>query len=217
MPVKSNYNDKTMNNHFGIKHILFDLGGVLIELSGVNEIIEWSNNTHNEKELWKRWVSSPAVRGFESGKTGVNEFIRQVCQEFEIIIDPEQFLEGFIKWPQGPYPDVKPFLKQLKHHIPISCLSNTNYLHWERVRDEMKLATYFEYAFLSYEIEMFKPDFEIFDYVASQLSHPPEEILFFDDNQLNVENARKVGLKAEKVVGVTEIKRQLDHYQIPYY
>ena len=206
-----------MNNRFEIKHILFDLDCVLIGLSGVNEIIEWSNNTHTEKELWNRWVSSPAVRGFESGKIDVNEFIKQVCQEFEIFIGPEQFLNAFIKWPQGPYSDVKPFLKQLKNHIPISCLSNTNYLHWERVRDEMKLATYFKHAFLSYEIGMFKPDFEIFDYVASQLSHSPEEILFFDDNCLNVENARKVGFKAEKVVGVTEIKQQLDFYQIPYY
>ena len=206
-----------MENLSGIKHILFDLGGVLIGLSGVHEIIEWSSNTHSEKQLWQRWVNSPAVRGFESGKMDVDEFIKRVCQEFEIVISPKRFLEGFIKWPQGPYPDVIPFFEKLKHHIPFSCLSNTNYLHWERVRDEMKLAAYFEHTFLSYKIGMFKPDFEIYDYVASHLSCSTEEILFFDDNQLNVDNARKAGFKAEKVIGVTEIKQQLDSYHVSYY
>jgi glucose-1-phosphatase len=206
-----------MNNQSTIKHIIFDLGGVLIEISGISEIIEWSGNIHSEKQLWQRWTNSPAIRSFESGQTEVNDFVKDICQEFEISIDSEYFLNRFLKWPQGPYPDVKPFLKQLKQHISFSCLSNTNFLHWEKMRDEMKLATFFSHTFLSFEIGMFKPDNEIYKFVASQLPYLPEEILFFDDNQINVDGARSFGFKSEKVVGVKEIKHQLDLYQIPYY
>lgn len=206
-----------MDNQPTIKHLIFDLGGVLIELSGIAEVIQWSGNIHSEEQLWQRWINSPAIRAFESGKIEVDEFIKTICEEFEITIDPKHFLDRFLQWPQGPYPDVKPFLNQLKQHISFSCLSNTSSVHWEKVRDEMKLATFFSHTFLSFEIGLFKPDIEIFEFVATQLPYQPEEILFFDDNQVNIDSARIFGFKAEKVIGVQEIKHQLNRYQIPYY
>jgi hypothetical protein len=48
--------------------ILFDLGGVLIELSGISTMLAWIGPTMTIEELWRRWLTSPGVRLFESGR-----------------------------------------------------------------------------------------------------------------------------------------------------
>ena len=54
--------------------ILFDLGGVLIELAGVEKMLEWSKDLASTDELWRRWLHSAAVRAFETGKIGTDAF-----------------------------------------------------------------------------------------------------------------------------------------------
>ncbi|TMC59959.1 MAG: hypothetical protein E6J26_02645 [Chloroflexi bacterium] len=49
-----------------------------------------------------------------------------------------------------------------------------------------------------------KPDLEAFAYVVECLDIRPERIVFFDDNLLNVEVARSVGMRAYRVRGVDE-------------
>ena len=46
--------------------VLFDLGGVLIELGGMGDIAAFANES-DEDEIWKRWLTCPWVRRFERG------------------------------------------------------------------------------------------------------------------------------------------------------
>ena len=58
---------------------------------------------------------------------------------------------------------------------------------------------HFDHLFLSFETGHMKPDNRAFRHVIDQLSRPPEQILFFDDNPHNVEAARNAGMHAETV------------------
>ena len=49
---------------------------------------------------------------------------------------------------------------------------------------------------------MVKPDAEIYRHVIAKLACDPSEILFLDDNTINIDAAEAVGLDAHKVVGV---------------
>src|SRR4029453_12402902 len=62
--------DPLMSERSDIEVILFDLGGVLIELAGVEKMIEWSPGIETVEELWRRWLHSDAVRRFETGAIG---------------------------------------------------------------------------------------------------------------------------------------------------
>ena len=42
--------------------ILFDLGGVLIELAGVEQMLAWCPDLDGIDDLWRKWLRSPAVR-----------------------------------------------------------------------------------------------------------------------------------------------------------
>ena len=51
-----------------------------------------------------------------------------------------------------------------------------------------------------------KPDVDIFARAVSTLSCEPDEVLFIDDNQQNVDGARAVGLHAAHAMGVDETR-----------
>jgi HAD superfamily hydrolase (TIGR01509 family) len=186
--------------------ILFDLGGVLIELAGVDRMLELCNHAFSVDELWARWLASEGVRQFESGRTGPDEFGAAMLGEFGLPIAAAQFLEEFTTWPKGVFPGSFELLEQLAASYRLACLSNTNALHWPRVCDEMGLARYFETAFASHLVGMLKPDIEIFQHVVQQLGCPPARILFLDDNQLNVASAQAAGMVARRVAGLAEVR-----------
>ena len=186
--------------------IVFDLGGVLIELAGVDRMLELCNHAFAADELWARWLASEGVRRFETGRAGADEFGAAMLNEFGLSIAAAQFLEEFTAWPKGVFPGSFELLEQLAASYRLACLSNTNALHWPRVCDEMGLARYFETTFASHLIGMLKPDLEIFQHVVEQLGCPPARILFLDDNQLNVASARTAGMVARRVAGIADVR-----------
>src|ERR1700722_2974295 len=51
-----------------IQVLLFDVGGVLVELSGVETMLEWLGRRVTADELWRMWLQSVPVRQFETGR-----------------------------------------------------------------------------------------------------------------------------------------------------
>ncbi len=180
--------------------IVFDIGGVLVELGGVGQMLRWCDSL-SEAELWRRWLSSPAVRSFESGRSGKQEFGSAVVEEFDLGIEPEQFLKAFAEWPERLYPGTATLLRSLAPHFRLVSLSNTNELHWRRVRDELGLGSLFHRHFLSHQIGMMKPDREVFELVVHSLGGDASHLLFFDDNQVNVDAAHAAGMHSCRVSG----------------
>ncbi len=78
-------------------------------------------------------------------------------------------------------------------------LSNTNEIHWNRAKnliagEEHDIHDFFDRIFLSYEMNLRKPDPEIFRRVLSDAQICPEETIFIDDNALNVAAAGELGI-----------------------
>lgn len=194
--------------------IVFDLGGVLIELTGVPQMLAWAGGKMSVEELWRRWLHSPAVREFESGKITTAAFGERVVAEFDMPIPPEQFLREFTLWPRGYFPGAEELLQTLSQRYPLAVLSNTNDLHYTRFVEEMHLLNYVSRCFFSYQIGLLKPDAEMFAYLIAQVGLAPERILFFDDNQLNVDGAAQAGIQAYRVYGVEETTRLLNSLEI---
>ena len=189
--------------------IVFDLGGVLIELSGVDRMLELLQHQLTVEELWMRWLTSPAVHQFETGWIDADTFTSMLCAEFGMTIDAAQFITEFTSWPRGLYPGATDLLQQLAPHYQLACLTNTNALHWPRICAEMDMLAHFPICFASHEIGMVKPHPEIFAHLLHELGHAPARILFLDDNQLNVEAARAAGISAYRVAGLAGALAQL--------
>ena len=181
--------------------IVFDLGGVLIELAGVSRMLELLGHRLTPDELWVKWLTSPSVQQFESGHISAEQFAMDLLTELELSISATQFIDEFTAWPQGLYPGTVELLQTLAPQYTVACLTNTNSLHWPRFCNEMGLLDHFAIQFASHEIGLVKPDPAIFQHVVERLACDPARILFLDDNTLNVDAARAAGISAYRVVG----------------
>lgn len=96
------------------------------------------------------------------------------------------------------------FLERLKKKADLYLLSNTNSIHWKKVHTLMTLAYQkdrfydcFQKVFLSFELGMRKPEEQIFNHCITEIKAKPQDIIFIDDNYLNIETAKKCGLNAK--------------------
>ncbi|HEB87974.1 MAG TPA: HAD family phosphatase [Deltaproteobacteria bacterium] len=191
-----------------INVVLFDLGGVLVELGGMGDLRFLASDARDD-ELWRRWLECPWVRRFERGECDAETFARGIVEAWSMPITPSAFLETFAAWPRGWLPGARELVESMLSDLRIGCLSNTNALHAERHWTRLGIPELFEERFLSHEMGVVKPDREIFDRVVETLGCPAEAVLFLDDNQINVEGARAAGLHAERVRGPSEARRAL--------
>jgi putative hydrolase of the HAD superfamily len=192
-----------------IRVLLFDVGGVLVQLGGVTVILEWLGNRMSAEELWRRWLQSAAVRQFETGQIDAWTFAAGVIAEFELPVGPRQFLDSFVGWPTGLYPGTLEMLECIPRRYQRALLSNSNALHWPRVLDEMGLGPAFDNHFVSHLTGRIKPDPAAFEHVLATLGCSAEQVLFLDDIALNVDAARTLGMNAVQVQGLTETRQAL--------
>ena len=174
--------------------ILFDVGGVLVELGP-------SPLPPGFEAPFARYSESNAAIAFEKGLIGAQDFARGIIREFDIEADAAVVIEHFRRWPTGTYPGAVDLLKRLRRRYGIAILSNTNELHWQRFSEDFGLLDCCDRIFVSHLLGMVKPEAEIFDYVIGALDTAPQEILFLDDNHANVSAAQAAGMQAELVHG----------------
>jgi HAD superfamily hydrolase (TIGR01509 family) len=191
-----------------IEVVLFDLGGVLVELNGVASMRELAG-IESEDELWRRWLSCRWVRSFERGECSADDFASGVVEDWQLTVTPAAFFEAFAAWPAGLYPGAEDLVARVRERVPTGYLSNTNAGHWDAHFSQWPIMDAFDYRFLSFELGVLKPDRDLFDRVAQLVPARPDRILFLDDNLLNVEGAIEAGFAAAHVRGVAEAEQAL--------
>jgi putative hydrolase of the HAD superfamily len=191
-----------------IELVLFDLGGVLIEVAGVRAMLELTG-IESEEELWRRWLACRWVRRFESGGCFDTEFAAGVVADWRLELSAAAFLEAFRDWPTEPLPGAAELIAQTRANVATGCFSNTNALHWHGHIAAWPMASLFDHRFLSFELGLLKPDVAAFAKVADLLEVPAGRVLFLDDNAVNVAGAAAAGFQAVRAAGVAEARQRL--------
>ena len=186
--------------------LLFDLGGVLIENAGLDELRRICPDSLDESEIRARWLASPSVRAFELGHITPGDFASRFVAEWNLRLPAEAFIAEFEHWPRSLFPGAEDLLLRLRSRQRVGCLSNSNALHWAS-RQGLRLL--FDHVFLSHELGLIKPDPGIFRCAIERLGVAPDRIAFFDDSLPNVEAAAAAGIQAHHVVGLVELERTL--------
>lgn len=187
-----------------IRHIIFDLGGVLLNLD-----VEGCTRTFEKAGLKDiRSVLTGTNEGgifseYERGEIGTPEFrdgIRQLASQS--LTDDEidrMWVNELLDIPQ----EKLDLLVSLRSKYDIYLLSNTNELHWQHVVESLlpqqnyRVEDLFKETFLSFRMKLAKPDPEIFREVLRQAGLKPEETLFIDDSAVNCQAAQSVGIQTE--------------------
>ncbi|HKV42509.1 MAG TPA: HAD family phosphatase [Blastocatellia bacterium] len=192
-----------------LRVVLFDLGGVLVELTGIASLRSWTGKRMSTEELWRMWLSSPAVRAFETGQSFPDVFAGQLISELGLPLGRQQFLREFARWAKGLFPGALQLVRRIPPRYIRATLSNTNPLHWPHFMDDMGLDRAFDRHFASHLTGKIKPDADAFIHVIDAIGCEAREVVFLDDNLLNVEAASGVGMRAVRVSGVQEAEQAL--------
>lgn len=192
-----------------IQVVLFDLGGVLVDLGGPPFKHEWSPLTNSDKDVWQASANSKALHLYETGKIRCEDFAQQFVEEQQLNVTPEFYLEFFTHWPKGLFPGALDVVRRIPEKYIRAIYSNTSAAHWPRLMKEMQLDKDFDHYFASFQIGHMKPGEEGFVQVAEKLNIAPEKIFFMDDNIANIETALSLGFNAVHTKGIDEVEAAL--------
>jgi len=194
---------------------MFDLGGVLVDTASLETLTSLlagatpagaRDGTLDDQAVRDRWLRSPAVRSFESGRIPPEVFAQRFVEEWGVSMEPAAFLEDLSSWIRRPYEGAAELIARLREAHHVSCFSNNNELHWS------KLAPFvagFDSAFSSHLLGQIKPDEQAFRAVLGELGVGPTAVRFFDDSRANVEAAERLGMRAFLVDGLDGTRRAL--------
>jgi putative hydrolase of the HAD superfamily len=188
--------------------LLFDLGGVLVDFAGFEELGSLLPNAPDRSMVRQRWIESEAVRLFERGDISAEQFASRFLEEWRLDLSPRTFLREFARWRRGLYPGAARLLERLRKTHRLAYLSNSNELHAPAHRES--LDGLFDHSYFSHELRLLKPEPEIFEHAIRELAVPLRQIAFFDDTAVNVEAAADTGMCAHLVGGVSDLEHCLE-------
>ena len=191
----------------GIRALIFDMGGVLVELG---EPAAAFGLEYGTDEFLERWLCAPSVREFERGNIDIESFAMRVIVEAALPYDAGEFIDRFMSWPRGVFAETPELLQSIPAGFQRVLLSNTNREHWHETGLAERLAPCLDRLFLSFETGFLKPDADAFRHVLESIGRAAEEVAFFDDNALNVAAASELGCHAIRTRGIDELRSALD-------
>ncbi|WP_323844716.1 HAD family phosphatase [Microbulbifer magnicolonia] len=190
-----------------IEVVLFDLGGVLVDLKPSPLPPEWLQD-HLQFGI-AAWFGSETAQRFERGEITGDEFARQLKIDLGLKVSTAEILREFTQWPIGLCEGAHELLLELQKTHRLAALTNTNALHWPRLLNEFRLSRYFGEIFASHQMALAKPDPRAFRHVVDRLKVPPERVIFFDDNLTNVNAARQLGIHGLQACSLDQVKNHL--------
>lgn len=190
----------------GIKNLLFDQGGVIVDIRRDQCLDELKllGMDHPEKLIGLYKQEGPFF-ALENGDITVEQFHDALRPLMPQGVTDEQMDYAFSSFIVGIPLHRLQALRELRNRYKTYILSNTNPIMFEGViarnfaQEGLDVNAYFDGVTVSYKARSNKPDRQIFDYAIATMGINPEETLFFDDGQENLDAAAKLGFKTALV------------------
>lgn len=185
-----------------IDAIIFDFGGVIIQLNYQATIDAFKNlGITNFDEMYSQAQQSNLFNDIETGKISSQRFINGLLDFLPSNTSPNKVVEAWNAMILDVPKSNIDFLQNLSKKYRLFLLSNTNSLHidlafrnWNKIA-EQPIDQYFENIYLSHEVEMRKPNKEIFELVCNENQLNVENTLFIDDSEQHIIGAKSIGLQ----------------------
>jgi len=192
-----------MTQPSGIRNILFDLGGVILDIN-----VQATQQRFYEMGLPSIFMNYPENMTtdlffrYETGKLDTGSFRNEVRRLSGLDVSDAAIDEAWTAMLVGIPSSRTNLLRRLSERYDLYMLSNTCPMHvpvFEKMfRDAsgVSMQDLFKKIFYSFEIGYHKPDREAFEYVICDTGIVPEETYFLDDNIHNIKTSQELGFRA---------------------
>lgn len=201
-----------------IKTIIFDFGDVFINLDKIGAM-------SNALELFEMDTFSEEMIAFnslyEQGLISTDEFLEFYHENFPEL-SQDQILDAWhliLKdFPQHRLHFIKQLAAEKKYQLIL--LSNTNELHINWVKNNVlfyeEFKNSFDFFYLSHEINLRKPNADIYEFILNEHGLEASETLFIDDTEENISAATQLGIHTwhidpikDDIINLFSIKKNL--------
>jgi HAD superfamily hydrolase (TIGR01509 family) len=191
-----------------IDALLFDFGGVLVEIDFDRVTARWAELAGRPaEEIRARFWHGEAYRRHERAEIDMAAFCDALRRELGVDLDDDALIDGWQRVFVEPIEPTVRLLRELRGRVPMYLFSNTNATHYAFFRERYAEALdSIDRMFVSNEVGARKPEREAFERVARAIATPPARILFFDDSMENVEGARAAGMPSVLVRSPDDVR-----------
>lgn len=201
-----------------IRDIVFDFGGVLVDLAPEEAIRRLTSlGVYDAVDLLDPYLQRGIFRLLENGTLSVHQFETQLAQRYN-----KEFTHEELLWAMGGFIKNVPaykfeYVQKLRMHFRVSILSNTNPYILEIVNSpsflkNRPLSDWVDKIYASSQMGALKPDLEIYEQMLCAGKMDASTTLFLDDGKANVEGALKAGISSFQVQNGEDWREKLEVY-----
>ncbi len=186
-----------------IQNIIFDLGGIFIELDYFKTEKAFIRlGVTNFPELYSQHMVTPLFADLETGKIEEEAFYNAFRKTTGINLSNQQIKDAWNAMLLNFPPERLHWLKDIAKKYRIYLFSNTNIIHYNAFQKIFNENTglnnfddFFIKAYYSHNLKMRKPDTASFLEIIKRENLVADETLFIDDTLKNIEGAEQAGLQ----------------------
>lgn len=199
-----------MNPHRIIKAIFFDIGGVLVKVDSSESIKKLSQKLGVSTEKISSGMTRELLCEYEKGHLTTNQFYEQLFINYgsEHPLEIEKFKSYWLDT-LFPHTESVDFLQRANKNFPVWLLSNTNEFHYDLLMQDFPFMKWVDGGTYSFMVGSMKPDTLIYEVAIKKSGFRPEEILFIDDLEVNVQAAQDLGINIIHYVDFSSFSKEL--------
>jgi putative hydrolase of the HAD superfamily len=186
-----------------VRHIIFDLGGVLLNIDYNHTIKAFESlGIEDFEATYSQAKQNSLFDDLETGKITKDEFVSGIQKLSKNPLSEEQIIEAWNSLIMDFPLRRLQLLQQLRLYHDLFLLSNTNEIHelaFNKVLSDAhgmpNLGVFFDRVYLSHKVGLRKPDTAIFQLVLDENNLKAEHTLFIDDSPQHIEAAKSLGIQ----------------------
>jgi HAD superfamily hydrolase (TIGR01509 family) len=193
-----------------VKNVIFDLGGVLLEWNPAKILTDFYADPDLRRLLKESLFGHADWLALDRGTMSEAEVLARAEQRTGRPAAELEALHAAMRESLHVKPDTVALLDSLHARgIPLYCLSNMSAAVYAYLRLRHDFWDRFRGIVISGEIQLLKPEPEIFTHLLERFGLEARETVFIDDMAANVEGARAVGMLGIQFSDAAECERRL--------
>ena len=179
-----------------IKTIIFDLGGVIVNVDKTGQYKKFSTDSNKTVSSIEEYMDTSCLKkSFEKGRLSTAQFYSEISRELNLRMSFKNFKK---EWCNifALNKNVEKLIINLKRNFKLILLSNTDKLHFKYLKNKYKIINAFDAYVLSYEVGYRKPNLLIFFHALKKAKTLPFNCIYIDDIPAFVFVAKLIGTKA---------------------
>lgn len=191
-----------MKNFKNISTLVFDFGGVLVNLDRKRCILNFKRlGVENIEHFLNDFAQMGVFMALEKGQITPEEFRAEIRKMSTKTLSDVEIDNAWCSFLVNVPSEKLDLLLKLREKFRVIMLSNTNSIHFPFAEETFlghkagDCSPYFDKYYLSFEMKMAKPDSEIFETLLFSEQVNANNCLFLDDGLKNIEQAQQLGMQ----------------------